>query len=245
MNVLKSALFLLALLLSCILQAQDYKFIPDNQRLLSEEEVKTTEIIITPDVLLFNENGKILPMSQLELMANPDYTPLFYVDQSKSLKSVIFKRKRALDNIVTRNPEADFVDGEKALDFLVTDLDGNSFKLSDLKGKVVVINFWFTKCGPCVQEMPELNQLTEDFKDKDVKFLAITFNKKELIEQFIEDTTFDFTLIPNANDVITMYRVQSYPTSIVINKEGEIIAKEIGYRTNIKTVLTEAINAVL
>lgn len=245
MNVLKSTVLLLVFLLSNILQAQDYKFIPDNQRLLTDEEVKTMEIMITPDILLFNENGKILPMSQLELMANPDYTPLFYVDQNKKLKSVVFKRKKALDNRVEKNPEANFTDGEKALDFLVTDLDGNSFKLSDLQGQVVVLNFWFTKCGPCVQEMPELNKLTEDFKDKDVKFLAITFNKKELVDQFLEDTDFDYTIIPNANDVITMYRVQSYPTSIVINKKGEIVAKETGYRTNIKSVLTDVINAAL
>lgn len=212
---------------------------------MTDEEVKTMEMVITPDVLLFNEKGKILPMSQIELMTNSDYKPLFYVDKDKKLKSIVFKRLKENDNTVIKNPESEFTKGEKALDFIATDLDGNTFKLSDLKGQVVVLNFWFTKCGPCVQEMPELNKLTENFKDKKVKFLAITFNQKDIIEQFLEEKDFKFTIVPNANDVVSLYGVNSFPTSIVIDKEGKISAKEVGYRTNIESVLTKAINAAL
>ncbi|WP_397363741.1 peroxiredoxin family protein [Olleya sp. R77988] len=245
MKSFKSICFIIAFLFIGLLQAQDYKFIPDNQRLLTDEEVKTMEIMITPNVLLFDENGRLLPMSKLELMTNPDYKPLFYVDANKKLKSVVFKRVKASDNSITKNPEEEFTKGEKAIDFIATDLDGNTYKLSDLKGQVVVLNFWFTKCGPCIQEMPELNTLTEDFKDKDVKFLAITFNQKDLVEQFLEDTKFDFTIIPNANDIISLYGVNSFPTSIVIDKDGNIATKEVGLMTNIKTILTNAINAEL
>ncbi|WP_281847272.1 peroxiredoxin family protein [Olleya namhaensis] len=245
MKFLKSIAFLLAFLCFGLLQAQDYKFLPSDQRLLSDEEVKTMEIAITPDVLLYNEKGKLLPMSQVQLMTNSDYKPLFYVDQNKAIKSIVFKRVKAANNVIAKNPEANFTKGEKALDFITTDLDGNTIKLSELKGHVVVLNFWFTKCGPCIKEMPELNKLKTNFKDKKVKFLAITFNSKDLVEQFLEDSDFNFTIAPNANDVITTYGVQSYPTSIVIDKEGHIVAKETGYRTNIKTVLTKAINAAL
>lgn len=245
MKFLKSICFILTFLFLGLLQAQDYTFIPKDQRLLTDEEVKTMEMVITPDVLLFNEKGKILPMSQIELMTNSDYKPLFYVDKDKKLKSIVFKRLKENDNTVIKNPESEFTKGEKALDFSATDLDGNTFKLSDLKGQVVVLNFWFTKCGPCVQEMPELNKLTENFKDKKVKFLAITFNQKDIIEQFLEEKDFKFTIVPNANDVVSLYGVNSFPTSIVIDKEGKISAKEVGYRTNIESVLTKAINAAL
>ncbi|MGB6267671.1 MAG: TlpA disulfide reductase family protein [Olleya sp.] len=245
MKFLKSICFILTFLFLGLLQAQDYTFIPKDQRLLTDEEVKTMEMVITPDVLLFNEKGKILPMSQIELMTNSDYKPLFYVDKDKKLKSIVFKRLKENDNTVIKNPESEFTKGEKALDFIATDLDGNTFKLSDLKGQVVVLNFWFTKCGPCVQEMPELNKLTENFKDKKVKFLAITFNQKDIIEQFLEEKDFKFTIVPNANDVVSLYGVNSFPTSIVIDKEGKISAKEVGYRTNIESVLTKAINAAL
>ena len=244
MKILKS-LFVCLFLCVSILQAQEYAFIPKEQHLLTDEEVKTMELVITPDVLLFNERGKLLPMSQVQLMTNSDYKPLFFVDNDNKLKSVVFKRLKAINNTIAKNPEANFTKGEKAYDFIATDLDGNTFKLSDLKGQVVILNFWFTNCGPCIQEMPELNNLADNFKNKKVKFLALTFNKKEIVEQFLKTKDFNFTLIPNANNIISLYGVNTYPTTIVINKKGEIVTKEVGYRTNIKSVLTKAINAAL
>jgi thiol-disulfide isomerase/thioredoxin len=138
-----------------------------------------------------------------------------------------------------------YTKGEKALDFIVTDLNGNTIKLSELKGKVVVLNFWFTKCGPCVIEMPTLNTLVDEYKNKDVVFLALTFNKKGVVENFLYEHEFKYTIAANAMDAIRIYGVQSYPTSIVIDKKGAIVLKEIGYRTNIKTVLSQAINPLL
>jgi len=245
MRYIKSVLCLCVVLFSTLSFAQDYKFVPENQKLLSDEHVKTMQIMITPDVLLFNEQGRILPMSKMELMANPDYKPLFYANSEGKIKSVVFIKKSNHPVLIKKNPEADYTKGEKALDFIVTDLNGNTIKLSDLKGKVVVLNFWFTKCGPCVVEMPKLNELVKEYKNKDVVFLAITFNKKGVVENFLFDTTFDYTIVTDANDVITMYGVQSYPTSIVINKEGKIALKEIGYRTNIKSVLSNVIQTQL
>lgn len=245
MYYLKSILLLCALLFSTISFTQDYKFIPASQHLLTDAQVKTMQIVITPNIMLFNEQGKILPMSKMELMANPDYKPLFYADENGKIKSLIFQKKSNHPVLVEKNPEAEFTQGEKAFDFIVTDLKGNTIKLSEQKGKVVVLNFWFTKCGPCVLEMPTLNALVEEYKDKDVVFLAITFNKKGVVENFLDETNFNYTIAANANDVITMYGVQSYPTSIIINKKGEIVLKEIGYRTNIKAVLSSAIKPLL
>jgi thiol-disulfide isomerase/thioredoxin len=245
MRYIKSTLLLCALLFFTISFAQDYKFIPENQHLLSSEQVKTMQVMITPDIMLFNEQGKILPMSKMELMANTDYKPLFYADANGEIKSIIFQKKSNHPVLIQKNPEAEYTEGEKALDFITTDMDGNTIKLSELKGKVVVLNFWFTKCGPCIVEMPKLNELVKEYNGKDVVFLAVTFNKKGVVDNFLFDTVFDYTIIPDANDVITMYGVQSYPTSIVINKKGEIVLKEIGYRTNIKSVLSKAIKTQL
>jgi len=245
MKISKSLITIFIMLFGLIVIAQEYKFIPLNQRLVSDEQLKSMEIMITPNIMLFNEQGKILPFSQIDLLANPEYRPLFYVDSSEKLQSVIFLKRSDNSILIEKNPEAEFTKGERALDFIVTTLDGQHIKLSELRGKVVVLNFWFIKCGPCKLEMPDLNNLVNEFKDESVVFLAITFNKKEIIQQFLESNPFSYTIAPNANDVITMYGVQSYPTSIVINKEGEIVLKELGYRTNIKEVLTNSIKTVL
>jgi len=222
-----------------------YPFIPSNQYELTEKQLESTQINITPDVLLFDEQGKLLSMSSMSLMTNKDYKPVFFANDKGKIKSLVFVKKSNQPVLVKRNPEATYTPGEPALDFIATDLDGNTYKLSDLKGKVVVLNFWFTKCGPCVAEMPELNQLAANFKNEDVVFLAITFNKKAIVNQFLEKQDFNYTILADANHVISMYGVRSYPTSIVINKKGEIVLKELGYRTNIKEVLATSINASL
>lgn len=245
MKISKSLFIVFIVLQSITTIAQDYEFIPSNQRLLSDEQLKSAEIMITPNIRLFNEQGEILSFSKIDLLTNPDYRPLFYVDGGQKLQSVVFLKRSDNPILIEKNPEAEFTQGERALDFIVTTIKGEHIKLSELRGKVVVLNFWFTKCGPCKLEMPDLNGLVNEFKDKEVVFLAITFNKKEMIQQFLKNSQFNYKIAPNANDVITMYGVQSYPTSIVINKEGEIVLKELGYRTNIKEVLTHSINTVL
>ena len=245
MKILKLVFLIIIVAQSSISKAQTYPFVPGNQHLLTEKQLENTQINITPEVMLFSEQGKILSMSSLSLMANPEYKPLFYANTKGKIKTVVFVKKSNQPVLIKQNPEAQFTPGESALDFIAFDLNGNSIKLSDLKGKVVVLNFWFTKCGPCVQEMPQLNELVSTFKDKDVVFLAITFNQKDIVNQFLENTPFNYTILANANDVINAYGVNSYPTSIIINKEGKIMHKELGYRTNIKEVLTVSINALL
>jgi len=245
MQFLKPFILLLTVLQITLCKAQDYKFIPENQHLLSNDEIKTMQIRVTQDVLLFTERGEILPKSQMQLMSNPNYTPLFYANTQGKVKSIIFKQNTNVSRQIEKSPEAYFETGEKALDFIVSDIDGNTTKLSDLRGKVVVLNFWFTKCGPCVMEIPSLNNVANTFKNKAVEFIAITFNKKELVIQFLEEHKFDYKIAPNANDVVSMYGVQSYPTSIVINQKGEIVLKELGYRTNIESVLTQSIKSLL
>lgn len=228
--------------------AQSYPFVHKKLKPLTEAEMAEVEIQITPEVKLFNEQGQLLSPSQLNLMTNPNYQPIFFADRRKRIKTVVFKRKSSAPSgpvVIEKNPEAQFTKGELARDFIVTDLKGNTIKLSDLRGKVVVLNFWFTKCPPCVQEIPDLNALTQDFAGKDVVFIAITFNTTEVVQQFLNSTPFNYTIAPNANHAIGIYGVQSYPTNMVINKNGEIVLKDIGYRTNMRALLTKTINSLL
>ena len=227
------------LLLVLFFQAQftfaqtEYGFIPKEYVQLSNEQVSSGQIIITPDVLLFSSKGQLLSQSQMSLMANPEYRPLFFADINGN------------PILIEKNPEARFDEGELAKDFIVTDLKGNNIKLSELRGKVVVLNFWFIKCKPCVIEMPHLNKLKKLYKNKNVTFLAITFDKKEMVEQFLDDHVFNYIIGANANDAISIYGVNSFPTNMVINQKGEIVLKEIGYRTNIKDVLKASIDKLL
>ena len=239
------------LLLFLIFQVQftlaqiQYGFIPKDYVQLSDEQVNSVHIMITPDILLFSSRGQLLSQSQMSLMANPEYRPIFFADTNGKIKALVFERKSDNPVLIERNPEADFEEGELAKDFIVRDLNGNNIKLSELRGKIVVLNFWFIKCKPCIEEMPHLNELKNLYNKNDVEFLAITFDKKEMVEQFLEDHKFNYNIATNAMDAIRIHDVNSFPTNMVINQKGEIALKEIGYRTNIKDVLRASIDKLL
>lgn len=111
---------------------------------------------------------------------------------------------------------------ELAQDFDVKDLEGETLKLSALKGKVVVLNFWFVGCAPCRVEMPGLNILTEEFKDTDVVFIAFATDHAEAIRAFLKEKTFKYQIVPEAAKIAALYGVKVFPTHILINKKGEI-----------------------
>lgn len=108
--------------------------------------------------------------------------------------------------------------------FTVADVDGVKYDLSELKGKVVVLNFWFIGCAPCKREMPELNRLVEKYKSKNVVFLAfeVNDNSPEKVKA-IANGNFNYTMIPSKRtEVAKQYQVKTYPTSYVIDQSGVI-----------------------
>ncbi len=225
--------------------SQSYDFVSSELIQLSDDDVAKMNIMITPGIKLYNDKGNQLGMDQLSLMTNPEFRPIFYANTDGKIKAIVFENKLENPILVQHNSEADFTEGEYAMDFLAEDMNGSIVKLSELRGKVVVLNFWFIKCAPCVMEMPDLNEVVSMYDSDDVVFIGITFDSKELVEQFLQSKDFEYTITPNANDAISIYGVQSFPTNMVINQQGQIVLKEIGYRTNMKDVLVSAINKLL
>lgn len=109
-----------------------------------------------------------------------------------------------------------------APDFTLTDLQNKRWSLKKLRGKIVVLNFWFTSCSPCIREMPELNKLVELYNNKNVIFLGLSFNNAGQIKTFLQQHSFHYTLLPDSDGVDKKYQVSSWPTNIVIDKNGYI-----------------------
>lgn len=107
-------------------------------------------------------------------------------------------------------------------DFELIDIQGKSWKLSKLRGRIVVINFWFTSCAPCVEEIPELNKLMAEYDSESVVFLGITFNNADQIKTFLKRHTFNYTLLPNSAEIDKKFHVSMWPTSVVIDRSGYI-----------------------
>jgi len=115
--------------------------------------------------------------------------------------------------------------GVTAPDFEATTLDGTHIQLSKLKGQVVVLDFWYTRCEPCIEEIPDLNKLVDYYANKHVAFISITFDSTDMVKEFLSKHPFKFKIIPN-NDTIRRYvfkLISSWPYSIIINKDGKIM----------------------
>lgn len=115
--------------------------------------------------------------------------------------------------------------GVSAPDFQAETIDGEKIQLSKLKGKIVVLDFWYTRCEPCIEEIPGFNKLVDYYKNKNVTFISITFDSTYDVRKFLAEHPFKFKIIAN-NDTIRRYTfklISSWPYSIIINKQGKII----------------------
>ncbi|EOV9529089.1 TlpA family protein disulfide reductase [Bacillus cytotoxicus] len=127
--------------------------------------------------------------------------------------------------------------GKAAPHFELAKLDGTKVKLSDLKGKKVIVNFWATWCGPCQQEMPDMEAFYKKHKE-DVEILAVNYtvseraNGTEKVRQFAEEKGVTFPILLDTDiSVTTRYKVITIPTSYFINTKGIIQDKFIGPMT--------------
>ncbi len=138
-----------------------------------------------------------------------------------------------------------FEKGVNLANFDLQDMDGQKVTLESLKGKVVLINFWFINCPPCRMEIPDLNELKAEYGGKNVEFIAITFDPKGQVNEFLQKVSFDFQILPDAREIIEMYGVQGFPTSVVINKAGNVVNSKMGGSMNIKEELKVFIEEAL
>jgi thiol-disulfide isomerase/thioredoxin len=130
------------------------------------------------------------------------------------------------------SPQGVFKNSDRALDFTLDTLDGNRVRLSDLQGKIVLLNFWATWCVPCKEEMPILEDRSRRY-GPGLVVLAINFAEpQDVVKGYVDEMglTFDVLLDPRAI-VQEMYKVRGYPTSVFIDAEGMIRTQHIGVMT--------------
>ena len=122
--------------------------------------------------------------------------------------------------------------GQPAADFTLTTFAGEQFRLSEQRGKVVVINFWYPSCPPCRDEMPAFQEVWEEYQGRNVRIIGLFvpqgFDTEVEARQFVDELglTFDF-----ATDVRAMvaqeYAVQFFPTTYFIDQAGRVHIMEI------------------
>lgn len=135
--------------------------------------------------------------------------------------------------------------GKTVPDFRKKSLKGSQYELRALRGQVVVLNFWFAACGPCVKEIPILNEIAEKYHSENITFLALSLDTKEFLSQWTKRRIFKYHLIPSSRDIAQLYGVRFYPTHIIIDTEGIVRFIKVGYHLDIKEILEREIDKLL
>jgi peroxiredoxin len=125
--------------------------------------------------------------------------------------------------------------GDKAIDFKLDTLSGQSITLSELKGKKVVLNFWATWCPPCKEEMPIMQEFYTKY-GKDVEILAINIDPQYNVKEYQKAMGLTFPILLDKDDKINnAYDILTVPTTYIINEQGIITNKQIGAITSLES----------
>lgn len=136
--------------------------------------------------------------------------------------------------------------GNTAPDFTLKDIDGKNVKLSDYRGKIVVVNFFGVWCPWCVKEMPGFVSIYNDYKSKGVELLVVDVGDSEsTLADYLKTNNFSIKPVIDANqEVSRKYQVNGFPTSYIIDKNGVIKKVNIGYMDegSLKSTLDGLVN---
>ena len=120
--------------------------------------------------------------------------------------------------------------GTQAPTFIVSTIDNQEVELSKLKGKVVMLNFWFTRCQPCIKEMPELNKLVAYYSSKNVEFISFAPESSNVVKEFLKKHPFNFKAVAESEPIRSeeFKLFSGWPYTILIDKEGKISKMILG-----------------
>lgn len=127
--------------------------------------------------------------------------------------------------------------GSVAQPFNAYTLDGKQISLDAMRGKVVVMMFWSTKCAICHAEIPKLNKVAAKYAGQDVVFLGLTMNNEALVNEYLKKRPFDFTIVPNGLGVLMQYSDKGsagrlnmgFPSYFIIDQTGQVTQKSNGW----------------
>ena len=222
-----------------------------------EDEARLGQMQINPMMMeIYMADGSTVEKNQMmQLFMGGKHTPDLYIDANDKPVAMVMRdatpeeqaemKAQMEAQMAARNAPSN-LKGNPAPDFSVEDISGKKYSLAELKDKVIVLNFWFIQCQPCVMEMPELNKLVEEYKGKDVVFLAISgMDSKEAIEEFLTEKEFNYNIVASGGQVAQKYGVRGFPTSIIIDKKGVVVAEHSGFAPGLKETLSKEIKAAM
>lgn len=190
-------------------------------------------IDLSSDFLPLGEDGDSIPKKAFfEALLTGDFIALKKKSNEDQNRYQLFKLTEEGDDDISYTITADsyreykhfIMEGQQFPDFELTDLEGNTYTKEMLQGKTLAVKTWFLRCKPCIEEMPQLNALVEEYKDReDVVFLSLSLDSEEELEKFLSEKEFNYAVVPNQKAFIEeTLGFSIYPTHIVVEPSGKI-----------------------
>ncbi len=136
-----------------------------------------------------------------------------------------------------------------APEFKLQDANGQTVRLSDYKGKVVLLDFWATWCGPCKVEIPWFMDFEKEFKDRGFTVLGVSMDEDgwKVVKPYMADMKMNYPVLLGNDDVSAKYGgLDSLPTTLLIDRQGRVVSKHIGItggKDDFKNAIVELLNA--
>jgi peroxiredoxin len=130
-----------------------------------------------------------------------------------------------------------------APDFTLKTLDGQEITLSQLRGKMVLLDFWATWCGPCRESIPHFIQIYKTYRENGFEMIGLSVDKGDegVVRRFIESMEISYPVVIASEEVVRNYKVTAIPTTFLIDKEGKIRERIMGFNSAIAQEMTAKI----
>ena len=216
-----------------------------------DPQIPEGAIMIDENTIIKDESGNKVEMSKLMELMNSGEWMMDPVNDSDGkllfmqLRKATEEEKKMLSKMPKNGKSSDLI-GKNVPAFEIEDINGNIISSEDTKGKVVVLNFWFTSCKPCISEIPELNEVYEEFREnKDVVFASITFNELDNVNSFLKKYPLRYPVVADAKEICDLFQIVGYPTNIIIDRNGDYFDYLTGGSLNIGHQISNSIQNAL
>jgi thiol-disulfide isomerase/thioredoxin len=230
--------------------SQSTSFLPEGYRKLTDQEKKGAQISLSLPMYL-EDGTQLSQMEAMKAVSGPEYSMELFGNADGVLSAIVLlklseeARSIKLKRMMSANDRTGSLKGTKSPGFVAKNMAGETLNLDEMKGSVVVLNFWFIGCKPCQIEIPELNELVEKYRNEDVKFIAFALDNQAQLESFLNRKAFDYQIVAAARNVAATYQVNSYPSHFLIDQEGKTQFFQAGYNGALSLILDQKIKELL
>ena len=136
--------------------------------------------------------------------------------------------------------------GEAVPQWTLESIDGTMVSLADLRGKIVLIDFFYKSCGPCIAAMPGLQRLHEKYQDKGFAMVGIDpYDNPEDVSELLNKRGISYTILFSDKALPSEYHVDGYPNLFLIDREGKLVKLYLGYRQDLDELIEEELVKLL